>query len=102
MAFMQAINFICPVSPFFLHSCLTLCCLKFISVSLSFPAYQQYRHIMLFLLMQGLSASFLSVLSFQIASLNQAVSHLSLTVQHAVHSKQYMSRLEGDGATVTV
>jgi len=57
---------------------------------------------MLFLLMQGLSASFLSVLSFQIASLNQAVSHLSLTVQHAVHSKQYMSRLEGDGATVTV
>jgi hypothetical protein len=74
-------------------------------MSLSFPAYQQYMHIVLFLLMQGqlpLSVSILNVLSFQITSLNQAVSLLSFVVQQAVHSKQYMSRLDGDGATVTV
>jgi hypothetical protein len=78
-------------------------------VSLSFPAFQQYMHIMLFLFMQGqlpLSASILSVLSFQIASLNQSASLLSFTVQQAVHSKQHMSmqlsRLEGEGNTVTV
>ena len=74
-------------------------------MSLSFPAYQQYMHIVLFLLMWGhipLSASFPNVLSLQIASLSQAVSLLSLVVQQAVHSKQYMSRLERDGATVTV
>jgi hypothetical protein len=74
-------------------------------VSLSFRAYQQYMHNVLFLLMQGhlpLSASIPNVLSSQIASLSQAVSLLSLVVQQGVHSKQYMSRLEGDGAIVTV
>ena len=53
--------------------------------------------------MQGqhpLSASILNVLSFQIASLNQALSLLLLVVQQAVYSKQ--CRLEGDGDTVTV